>query len=98
MRTDFSLFRERLSEACRARNRTERQVFLQIGLSPRRALTLALMGPGAIDLWRLCQIAEVLDVSLDWLVGRSNVMDAMEMPGLPEPKKSGKPGKRKAAG
>jgi hypothetical protein len=32
-------------------------------------------GPNAIDLWRLCQIAEVLDVSLDGLVGRSNVMD-----------------------
>jgi hypothetical protein len=32
------------------------------------------------DLYRLCQIADVLDVSLDWLTGRSNVMDVMEMP------------------
>jgi hypothetical protein len=43
-----------------------------------------LTGPGAIDLWRLCQIAEVLDVSLDWLTGRSNVMKVMEMPESPK--------------
>jgi hypothetical protein len=39
-----------------------------------------LTGSAAIDLYRLCQIADVLDVSLDWLTGRSNVMDVMEMP------------------
>jgi hypothetical protein len=26
------------------------------------------------------QIADLLDVSVDWLTGRSNVMDVMEMP------------------
>jgi hypothetical protein len=36
-----------------------------------------------LDLYRVCQIADVLDVSLDWLTGRSNVMDVMEMPDLP---------------
>jgi hypothetical protein len=80
MRADFSLFRERLAEACRARGRTASQVSHQVGLSPRRAITLSLTGPSAIDVWRLCQIAEVLDVSLDWLVGRSNVMDVAEAP------------------
>jgi hypothetical protein len=80
MRADFSLFRERLAEACRARGRTERDVCQQIGLGSRRAISVALTGPNSIDLWRLCQIAEVLEVSLDWLVGRSNVMSVMEMP------------------
>ena len=37
------------------------------------------------------QIADALDVSLDWLIGRSNVMDVMEMP--EPPKKKGKAGK-----
>jgi hypothetical protein len=88
MRTDFRLFRERLAEACRARNETETKICQQIGLSGRRAITLALTGPGAIDLWRVCQIADVLDVSLDWLTGRSNLMDVMEMPEFePEPPK-----------
>ena len=29
----------------------------------------------ALDLYRVCQIADRLDVSLDWLLGRSDVMD-----------------------
>jgi hypothetical protein len=82
MRTDFSPFRERLGEACRARDKTESKICQQIGLGGRRSITLALSGPGAIDLWRICQIADALDVSLDWLTGRSNVMDVMEMPEL----------------
>jgi hypothetical protein len=41
---------------------------------------LSLSGPGALDFYWLCQIADALDVSLDWLLGRSNVMSAMEMP------------------
>jgi hypothetical protein len=84
MPTNFSLFRDRLAEACRARDKTETKICQQIGLSSRRSITLALSGPGAIDLWRACQIADVLDVSLDWLTGRSNVMDVMEMPKLTE--------------
>src|SRR5215813_5548795 len=80
MRTNFALFRERLAEACQARDRTETQICQQIGLGGRRAITLALTGSSAIDLWRVCQIADQLDVSLDWLTGRSNVMDVMEMP------------------
>jgi hypothetical protein len=94
MRTDFRIFRERLGEACRARDKTETKIYQQIGLGGRRAITLALTGPGAIDLWRICQIADFLNVSLDWLTGRSNVMAVMEMPELPEPsKKKGKTAK-----
>jgi hypothetical protein len=80
MRTDFSLFRERLAEACVARNTASTNVCAGIGLGSRRAINLSLTGSAAIDLYRLCQIADVLDVSLDWLAGRSNVMDVMEMP------------------
>jgi len=29
----------------------------------------------ALDLYRVCQIADRLDVSLDWLLGRSDVME-----------------------
>ena len=91
MQTDFSLFRERLAEACRARNTTETKVCSRIGLGAKRALHLASAGPRAIDVYRLCQIADVLDISLDWLTGRSNVMDVMEMPELPK-KKAAKEG------
>ena len=80
MQTNFSLFRERLAEACRMRNMTESKVCAGIGLGGRRAINLSVSGPGALDLYRVCQIADVLDVSLDWLMGRSNVMDIMEMP------------------
>jgi len=80
MQTDFSLFRERLAAACGARGVTETKVCASIGLGAKRALHLALAGPHAIDVYRLCQIADKLDVSTDWLLGRSNVMDVMEMP------------------
>jgi transcriptional regulator with XRE-family HTH domain len=80
MQTNFSLFRELLAKACRARNMTETKVCAGIGLGSRRAISLSLTGSAAIDLYRLCQIADALDVSLDWLTGRSDVMDVMEMP------------------
>jgi hypothetical protein len=40
---------------------------------------------------RVCQIANALDVGLDWLMGRSDIMDVLELPEMPEPpKKKGK--------
>jgi len=56
MRADFSLFRERLDEACCARNMRETKVCSRIGLGAKRAIHLALAGPQAIDVWRLCQL------------------------------------------
>ena len=85
------LFRERLAEACRTRNMTEMKVCSRIGLGAKRAIHLALAGPQAIDVWRLCQIADALDVSLDWLTGRSDVMSVVEMP-----EKAPKPPKNRA--
>jgi transcriptional regulator with XRE-family HTH domain len=71
MRTDFSLFSDRLGEACRARDMTQDRLCRSIGLGPRRFLNLTAAGPGALDLSRVCQMADALDVSLDWLLGRS---------------------------
>jgi hypothetical protein len=91
MSTDFAVFRERLAEACRARDLKTAELSLSTGLAPRRLLAPHLTGPGALDLYRVCQIADALDVSLDWLMGRSDIMDVLEFPEMPEPpKKKGK--------
>jgi len=80
MRTDFSVFRERVGEACRARHVSEPKLVASIGLSPRRAIAMSLSGSAALDLYQVCQIADLLDVSTDWLLGRSNVMDVRSKP------------------
>jgi hypothetical protein len=80
MRTDFSKFRERLAMASQARQVPEPQLAASIGLTPRRPVALSLTGPGALDLDHVCQIADKLAVSLDWLMGRSNIMDLLELP------------------
>jgi len=77
MPTDFSLFRERPAEACRVRGMTHETLCRSIGMGSRRVLNLQFEGLRALDLYRVCQIADTLDVSVDWLLGRS---DAMEMP------------------
>jgi hypothetical protein len=77
MHTDFSVFRERLAEACRVRNMTHSQICRNIGLGGRRAVEFHVFGAQAVDIYRLCQIADALQVSLDWLLGR---MDEMELP------------------
>ncbi len=84
MRTDFSVFRERLVEACRVRGVSEHQLYRSIGLSGRRAVDFELFGLKGIDIQRLGQIADRLDVSIDWLLGRTTVM---EVSALPEPPK-----------
>jgi hypothetical protein len=85
------MFRERLAEACRARDVKTAELSLSTGLAPRRLVVPRLTGPVALDLCRVCQIADVLNVSLDWLTGRSNVMDVLELPDLPgAPKRKGR--------
>jgi hypothetical protein len=90
MRTDFNVFRERLAEACRVRKMTAAKLSSSTGLAPRRTLAARLTGPGSLDLYRVCQIADLLDVSVDWLTARSNVMDVLELPEAPKktPKKA----------
>jgi hypothetical protein len=86
MRTDFSVFQERLAEACRVRSMTHSALCRGIGLSPRKSVDLEYNPLRALDLYRVTQIA-VLEVSIDWLLGRSNVMSAMEMLEPPDPLK-----------
>jgi hypothetical protein len=66
--TDYSGFGERLAEACRIRKTTPSQVARSIGLGGRRAVDLELFGLKAIDLYRLSQIADRLDVSVNGLL------------------------------
>jgi len=43
----------------------------------------------ALDLYRICQIEDWLDVRVDWLLGRSEVMEVPEVktPTLGQPKR-----------
>ena len=86
MQSNFSVFRERLAEACRARNMTRDKLYAGISIGGRRAVDLDFAGVKSLDIPTLAQIADKLDVSIDWLLGRSNVMSVMEMPEPPEPK------------
>ena len=78
MRSDFSVFRGRLAEACRVRNMTHDKLCSSIGIGGRRTIDLHVTGLKALDLYRVAQIAGRLDVSIDWLLGRT---DVMEIPG-----------------
>jgi hypothetical protein len=75
MSTNFNLFRDRFAEACRVRGMTQEAVCRSIGMGGRRTLDFHHLGVRALDLYRVCQIADRLDVSLDWLLGRSDVME-----------------------
>ena len=66
MPTDFSLFRDRLAEACRIRGMTSDAVCRSIGMGGRRTLDVQSIGLHALDLYRVCQIADRLSVSVDW--------------------------------
>ena len=78
MQSDFSVFRGRLAEACRLRNMTHDKLCSSIGIGGRRTIDLHVTGLKALDLYRVAQIADRLDVSIDWLLGRT---DVMEIPG-----------------
>jgi hypothetical protein len=74
--TDYSVFRDRFAEACSKRGMKPDAVYRSIGIGGRRALDLQTVGVlRALDLHRVCQIADRLDVSVDWLLGRSDVME-----------------------
>jgi transcriptional regulator with XRE-family HTH domain len=75
MYSDFSVFRERLAHACRVRNLTQDRLCASIGLGSRRRVDLAASGLKALNIYRLAQIADRLEVSVDWLLGRSDVME-----------------------
>jgi hypothetical protein len=84
MQSDFSVFRDRLAEACHLSDMTHERLCRSIGLGGRPAIDFALFGIKAIDINRLAQIADRLDVSIDWLLGRTDVMHVAK----PKAKKS----------
>ncbi len=68
--SDFTVLRSKLAAACRKRN-------VSHDPQSRAAVDLHFAGVRALDIYRLARIADELDVSVDWLLGRT---DAMELP------------------
>jgi transcriptional regulator with XRE-family HTH domain len=66
-----SLFKERLREACEAKGVTVDKLLRSIGMGSKNVLLVEFAGLRKLDIHRLLQIADRLDVSLDWLMGRS---------------------------
>jgi len=81
MQMDFGLFPERLEKACRARDLPLDALCHSTGLGSDNADILPVVGVKALGIFELAQIAGTLDVSIDWLLGRTNVMD---VPGMPD--------------
>ena len=67
--SNFSSFRERLAEACRVRDLTHDKLCSSIRLGGSRAVDLDFPGLKALDIYGLVQMADRLDVSIDWLLG-----------------------------
>jgi hypothetical protein len=67
--TDLSLFPSRFAQACKARGVSPQQVAERAGLPADAGRDLAVTAIH-LPLYRLCYVADALDVSLDWLLGR----------------------------
>ena len=74
MHSDFTVFHAHLAEACRHRKKTPDPLCAV-------AVDLHFAGVRALDVYRLAKIADELDVSVDWLLRRSDMME------LPKAKK-----------
>ena len=81
MPTDFHVFRERPAHACLVRNLAHDRLCRSIGLGGRRVIDLEFSGLKALDIERLSQIADRLNVSVDWLLGRSDRMESSSLMG-----------------
>jgi hypothetical protein len=74
-RSDPSVFRGRLDESCKSRGTTVSKLLRSIGIGPKRAIAVENSGLRELDIYRLLQTADTLDVSVDWLTGRSAKRD-----------------------
>jgi transcriptional regulator with XRE-family HTH domain len=83
-RLHLSNLGDRLAEACRARNLTHQRLCASVGIGGKSAINLTISGEKALSLYRVAQIADRLEVSIDWLLGRTNVMSVLEITELPE--------------
>jgi transcriptional regulator with XRE-family HTH domain len=68
---DLSVLPYRFTEAYKMREMTSADVVRRIGLPPQRELQID-AGLRDISVYRLCQMADVLNVSIDWLTGRTD--------------------------
>ena len=68
MQADFTVLHDHLAEACRLRKKSHDRLCAE-------AVELHFAGLRALDVYRLAQIADQLDISVDWLLGRSELMD-----------------------
>lgn len=68
MQSDFSVLHDHLDEACRVRKMNHDRLCAA-------AVDLHFAGIKALDVYRLAEIADRLDVSVDWLLGRSEIME-----------------------
>ncbi len=73
MHSDFTVFHEHLAEACRDRKKSPDPLCAW-------AMELHFAGVRALDIYRLAKIADELDVSVDWLLGRSDMMEVPRHP------------------
>jgi hypothetical protein len=68
VQSDFTVFSEHLAAACRKRRMAPDPLCAA-------AVDLHFAGLRALDVYRLAKIADELDVSVDWLLGRSDMME-----------------------
>jgi transcriptional regulator with XRE-family HTH domain len=73
--TDISQFPHRFVDACRARSLSPEQVAERAGLPAHAGRDLAETAIH-LPLYRLCYVADALDVSLDWLLAREPAVQA----------------------
>jgi hypothetical protein len=73
--TDISQFPHRFVDACKARKLSPQQVAERAGLPADAGRDLATTAVH-LPLYRLCYVADALDVSLDWLLGRDAASQA----------------------
>jgi AraC-like DNA-binding protein len=73
--SDFAVFHAHLAEAYRDRKKIPDPLCAA-------AVDLHFAGVRALDVYRLAKLADELDVSVDWLLGRS---DMMELPKAKSP-------------
>jgi hypothetical protein len=83
MVNNLKLLRERLAEACRLRNTMFLDACRGLHLAPNRAYHLELR-PENLTLTQLVHIAGALDMSLDYLLGRTDDPEAHK----PTPRKA----------
>ncbi len=67
--TDLSVFPSRFVHACKAKRLSPQEVAERAGLPAEAGRDLAVTAIH-LPLYRLCYVADALDVSLDWLLGR----------------------------